>query len=79
LLAAVECSENLGVLIAMAGVCHITLSLAQLLYPPLAVMLFPPILVPAFIGELSFAVWLIVTGAIVTRWQEQAGRSTASL
>lgn len=71
--------KTLGVLIAIAGVCYITLSLAQLLYPPLAAILFPPILVPAFIGELSFAVWLTVKGVNVTRWQEQAGRSTASL
>lgn len=37
------------------------------------------ILVPILIGELSFAVWLTVKGVNVDRWQQQAGRSTASL
>jgi nitrate reductase NapE component len=41
----------------------------------LASMLFPPVLVPAFIGELSFAVWLTVKGVNVAKWQEMAERS----
>ncbi|HEU4891961.1 MAG TPA: DUF4386 domain-containing protein [Vicinamibacterales bacterium] len=68
----------LGVLMAVAGVCYLTLSTAQLLSPRLASVLFPPILVPALIGELSFAVWLTVKGVNVARWQEKAGHSTAS-
>ena len=68
----------LGVLIAIAGVAYLTLSTAQLLSPRLASTLFPTILVPAFIGELSFAVWLIVKGVNAAKWQETAGVSTAS-
>ena len=45
---------------AVAGVCYLTLSTAQLLSPRLASVLFPSILVPALIGELSFAMWLTV-------------------
>jgi hypothetical protein len=48
----------LGLLMAVAGVCYLTLSTAHVLSPPLASVLFPSILVPALIGELSFAVWL---------------------
>jgi hypothetical protein len=48
-----------------------------LLSPRLASMLFPSILVPALIGELSFAMWLTVKGVNVARWQENAERSTA--
>jgi hypothetical protein len=33
----------------------------------LASMLFPPVLVPAFIGELSSAVWLTVKGVNVAK------------
>ena len=69
----------LGVLMAIAGACYLTISAALILSPRLASMLFPSILVPAFIGELSFAVWLTVKGVNVARWQEQAERSTASL
>ena len=66
----------LGLMMAIAGVTYLTLSTARLLFPPLASMLFPSILVPALIGELSFALWLTVKGVNVARWQEIAGRST---
>jgi hypothetical protein len=38
-------------------------------------MLFPPVLVPAFIGELSFAAWLTAKGVNVAKWKEMAARS----
>jgi len=60
---------------AIAGACYLINSAAVLLSPRLASMLFPSILVPAFIGELSFAVWLTVKGVNVARWQEKAERS----
>jgi Domain of unknown function (DUF4386) len=71
--------KALGALMAIAGVSYLTLSTAQLLSPRLASVLFPSILVPALIGELSFAVWLTVKGVNVARWKEKAGLSTASL
>lgn len=36
-------------------------------------MLFPAILVPAFIGELSLCLWLLVKGVNVPKWEEAAG------
>src|SRR5688572_20714041 len=60
----------LGVLMAFAGVSYLTLSTAQLLSPRLASLLFPSVLVPALVGELSFAVWLTVKGVNLARWQE---------
>jgi hypothetical protein len=51
-------------------------SAAVILSPRLASILFPSILVPAFIGELSFAVWLTVKGVNVARWREAAERAT---
>jgi hypothetical protein len=69
--------KALGVLMAIAGVCYVANSAALILSPRLASILFPLILVPAFIGELSFAVWLTVKGVNVVRWQqEHAERST---
>jgi hypothetical protein len=70
--------KALGVLLAIAGVCYLTLSGAQLLFPPLAAMLFPSIYVPALVGELSFAVWLTVKGVNLARWDEHARLSTAA-
>lgn len=67
--------RTLGVLMTIAGVCYLANSAAVLLSPRLAAMLFPSILVPAFVGELSFAAWLTVKGVDVAAWQEQAARS----
>jgi hypothetical protein len=69
----------LGVLMAIAGFSYLTLSGARLLSPPLASILFPSILVPAFIGELSFAVWLTVKGVNLARWREMTERSASAL
>jgi len=69
--------KALGVLMAIAGACYLTNSAALILSPRLISILFPSILVPAFIGELSFAVWLTVKGVNVARWQEKAERSTS--
>jgi hypothetical protein len=60
----------LGILITIAGACYLINSFALILSPSLASLL---ILLPAFIGELSFALWLTVKGVNVPKWQERAG------
>jgi len=65
----------LGVLMQIAGLCYLVNSFALLLSPTLANMLFPAILVPAFIGELSVCLWLLVKGVDVPRWKEKAALS----
>jgi hypothetical protein len=67
--------KGLGVLMAIAGACYLANSAAVILSPRLASMLFPSVLVPAFVGELSFAVWLTVKGVNAAKWQEMAERS----
>jgi hypothetical protein len=69
--------KALGVLMAIAGACYLTNSAALILSPRLASILFPSILVPALIGELSFAVWLTMKGVNVARWQEKVDRSAS--
>lgn len=58
----------LGVLLVLAGLSYLVNSFALLLAPSLASALFPAILLPAFIGELAFALWLTVKGVNVERW-----------
>jgi len=58
----------LGVLMALAGLSYLSNSLALLLAPALASALFPAVLVPAFVGELSFALWLTFKGANLQQW-----------
>ncbi len=61
----------IGVLIQIAGLCYLANSFALLLAPKFAGIIFPAILVPAFIGELSFCLWLIVKGVNLPRWNKQ--------
>ena len=68
----------LGVLMQIAGLSYLTNSFALLLAPTLATMLFPGILVPAFIAEASFCLWLIVKGVNVPKWEEKASAWRAS-
>jgi len=68
--------KALGVLMQIAGLSYLTNSFALVLAPALANRLFPAILIPAFVGEASLCLWLIVKGVNVSKWQEQvsAGR-----
>jgi hypothetical protein len=67
--------KTIGVLMQIAGVCYLTDSFALILSPAVANRLFPAILVPAFIGETSLCLWLLVKGVNVQRWRELAGAS----
>lgn len=64
----------LGVLMQIAGVCYLTNSFALILAPKFADLLFPAVLVPAFIGEASLCVWLMVKGVDVEKWKLKAVR-----
>jgi hypothetical protein len=59
----------LGALLAVAGLCYLLNSFALLLAPPLAKALFPAVLVPAFVGELALALWLLVRGIDAAAWR----------
>jgi Domain of unknown function (DUF4386) len=63
--------KALGVLMQIAGLSYLTNSFALLLVPNFADRIFPAILVPAFIGEASLCLWLIVKGVNVEKWKPQ--------
>jgi len=60
---------TLGVMMQIAGVCYLINSFADVVYPPIASRLFPFILLPAFIAELSLALWLLVKGVDLSKWR----------
>ena len=62
----------LGVLMAIAGLCYLINSFANLLAPPFQDHLYPYILLPSGVAELSLCLWLLVMGVNVQRWREQA-------
>ena len=65
----------IGALMAIAGVCYLINSFALILSPEVAGRLYPSILIPSFIGELSFCLWLLIMGVNVQKWNESLGLS----
>lgn len=66
--------KALGVLLQIAGLCYLTNSFALLLAPDFESRIFLALLVPAFVGELSLALWLSLKGVDVAKWQQRANR-----
>jgi hypothetical protein len=60
-----------GVMMQIAGLCYLTNSFTLLLAPKFADIIFPAILVPCFIAELSFCIWLLVKGVNLPKWEKQ--------
>lgn len=67
----------LGVLMQIAGLCYLTNSFALILAPRFANRLFPAILIPAFVAELSLALWLLVKGVNAEKWRQRASAGPA--
>jgi Domain of unknown function (DUF4386) len=61
----------LGPLLAIAGLCYLINSFANFLSPSFAAHLYPYILLPG-LSEVLLALWLVVIGVNVKRWNEQA-------
>ena len=74
--------KAIGVLVTIAGFCYLTNSFALLVAPNFASQIFPAILIPAFIGETSLCLWLLVKGVNTEKWKpkarEQLTRSMAA-
>jgi len=61
----------LGMLLALSGLCYLINSFANFLSPAFAANLVPYILVPG-VAELLLALWFVVIGVNVQRWNEHA-------
>lgn len=64
--------KAIGWLMQLAGVCYLVNSFAMILSPSLQELLFPMILLPAFIAESAFCLYLLIRGVDVSEWQRQA-------
>lgn len=60
----------LGGLMGVAGICYLINSFALIVAPAVAGRLFPAILLPAFVAELSLALWLLLKGVDTERWEQ---------
>ena len=68
----------LGAMMAIAGICYLINSFALIVAPSFAGRLFPAILIPAFVAELSLALWLLGKGIDMERWPTSAGTDARS-
>lgn len=62
----------IGWLMQLAGLCYLVNSFAMILSPSLQEVLFPLILLPAFIAESAFCLYLLIKGVDASEWQRQA-------
>jgi hypothetical protein len=60
----------LGVLLAVAGLCYLTNSIVDFVFPALTLPSY--FLVPSYVIELALSLWLIVMGVNAEKWKEQA-------
>ena len=63
----------IGLLIQVAGVAYLVNSFALFRAPAFQSRIFPLILAPAFVGESSLCLWLLVKGVNVEKWRERVG------
>jgi hypothetical protein len=62
----------IGALLALGATCYLAFSLSDLLAPAFAAHLVPYVQLPSLVGEGSFALWLLIVGLRVQRWNELA-------
>jgi hypothetical protein len=58
----------LGAGMQIVGVCYLTHGFALIMAPPLASWLYPAIFVPPFLGETAVALWLLLKGIDVEKF-----------
>ena len=63
--------KAIGVLMQLAGMSYLTACFSAFFAPALADRIIPGILLPAFIGESSLCLWLLVKGVNLQKWPEQ--------
>ncbi len=63
--------KALGALMQVAGTCYLVNSFALILAPAFASTLFPAIMLPPIVAESSLAIWLVVKGVDVPKWEEK--------
>jgi hypothetical protein len=52
----------IGILYSVSGLCYLLNSFTLILFPKMSGILFPYFAFPAFLGEISFCLWLLIMG-----------------
>jgi hypothetical protein len=64
--------KAIGILYQIAGVAYMTNGFVLILAPGFANQIFAIIVLPVFIGEASFCLWLLIKGVNMDRWRAMA-------
>jgi len=59
--------KPIGILMMLAGLSYLVNSFTLVIYPALSGVVFPVLLL-SLIGELSFALWLLIKGVDMSKW-----------
>jgi len=59
----------IGILYQIAGVGYMTNGFVHILAPGFAAQIFSVIVIPVFVGEASFCIWLLVKGVNLDKWK----------
>jgi hypothetical protein len=63
----------IGILYQIAGVAYLTNGFVMILAPRFAGQIFDVIVLPAFVGETTFCLWLLIKGVNLEKWKALAG------
>ncbi len=63
--------KTVGILMQITGVCYLTNIFTLILAPGFANRVFLAMMVPAFVGEASLCLWLLVKSVNLEKWEEK--------
>jgi hypothetical protein len=63
----------IGILYQIGGVAYMVNGFVLILAPRFAAQMFTIIVLPCFVGEASFCLWLLIRGVNVRKWNESIG------
>lgn len=67
---------TIGVLMQLAGACYLVNSFSMILSPSLQDLLFPFILLPPFIAESAFCLYLLIKGVDLPAWERRLAQAS---
>ena len=70
---------TIGVLMQITGVCYLTSNFALILAPTFANRAFLVLMLPAFVGEASLCLWLLVKGVNLEKWEGKARNAASAI
>jgi hypothetical protein len=68
----------IGILYQIGGVAYMVNGFVSILAPHFASQIFAIVVLPCFVGETSFCLWLLIKGVNASKWQAVVGRTRSA-